>query len=251
MRRGWLVVFLAVLVLGGRDFGQPLTARAEAGVLAGRLLTAEGEVVPRAVMLFFDADHGPPPRPGDYWRLPDGGAPVDDSGSFRVSLPAGRYWYGAIKKSKERRGQQPKLENWLYLGREAGGGLATVQVHSGQTTTLAEIKGAGRVVAEGGDEAVEVRGTIKDGSGRPVTGLVVEVFARAGAQLRPLFSSDHLLADGSFTLNLPAGEYELQLRPLARQDSALRYRLTEPARIAVRAGQAAEPLALRVMVATE
>lgn len=253
MKNKLFALLMIVVASAASGWRSPAGAmEAERGAVEGRLLSASGGPIPEAIILFFSAEQGPPPNPSAYWRLPDGGGPIAENGHFLVNLPAGQYWYGAIKRPHERKGRQPRLENWLYLGREEGGGLARVTVAAGQTTSLAELKGAGPLTkGEKEAEVVQVAGTVKEGSGKPLVGFVVEAFARPGNKMLPLFSSDHLGEDGSFSLHLPPGDYELQLRPVGRPERENRYQLTEPANLAVVAGQAAAALELRVLLRPE
>ena len=78
------------LILGG-------TTAARGGTVTGRMLMKTGEPIAGGTVIIFNSEAGPPPDPNQEIRPPDFTRELDNKGKFKLELPAGTYYFGAIK----------------------------------------------------------------------------------------------------------------------------------------------------------
>lgn len=85
-----ICLFTGSLILGG-------TTAARGGTVAGRMLMQTGEPIAGGTVIVFNSEAGPPPDPNKETRPPDFTRELDNDGKFKMELPAGTYYFGAIK----------------------------------------------------------------------------------------------------------------------------------------------------------
>jgi len=80
---------------------------AMAGSVQGRLINKFYMPVHDVVLLFFKSETGPPPTTA--WRHPDVTRRAGANGWFKVELPQGHYYMGAIKSNNSEHPDRTKL----------------------------------------------------------------------------------------------------------------------------------------------
>lgn len=109
-------VFLSLMALS--LFLLAIPTQVGAGTVKGRVLMID-KSTPMAdgVAIFFDYRKGPPPEPGVAVHPPDFVEPLDSEGCFQVTLPAGEYYFGAIKRNNTNFGP-PESGDIFFIKRD-------------------------------------------------------------------------------------------------------------------------------------
>jgi len=164
-------------------------ATAQAGLLTGRAPATTG------LLLVFDAATGPPPAYERYFRVPEYTAPVGEDATFRITLPAGRYYLG-LYRSATGAPPPPRTGDTLCRFEDIAGDPAvftvpedgTVEVRMVPACATFRFPSLDTILTAATDPArlppdvtvgqvyTGIAGTVADGDGNPVAGVLV--FAR-------------------------------------------------------------------------
>ncbi|MBT1076650.1 carboxypeptidase-like regulatory domain-containing protein [Geobacter grbiciae] len=204
---------LCLLVASGAVASGPV----QTGTLSGRVLGEGGNPLANGSVVLFRRGAGPPPAPDRYWLVPDYVEDLDDDGRFSVAVEAGAYYLAAIKRNNRKEIGPPKDGELFLVAADAKGMPATFTVKGGETAgagTIAGVRPFGKETAAArpaGFTAIE--GTIVDGDGKPVEGVIVFAFTSPTMVGKPLFVSERSGKEGNYLLRVAAGGvYYLKVR---------------------------------------
>ncbi len=223
MRQRGCLLFLSVLVLHltasvssaatGTEKSPQLVS--ETGVISGRILITNGAPLAWGTLMLYNAVAGPPPKPEKYDRTPDISRTVDSDGRFRVSVPAGKYYLGAIKRMSGDGFGVPQAGDYALLSFDARGALKVYQVMAGATLEVGTIAEARRLEARDlAKQAAKtaIRGVVLDTDGKPVENALVLAYTDLSLRGKPLFVSDRSDSAGHYLLRVAPGTYYLRVR---------------------------------------
>jgi hypothetical protein len=168
-------------------------------VLKGRIIDVGGNPVAGGEIFVYNTARTR--RPADFISPKS-----DQGGSYRLEIPAGKYWIVARVRNGAKYGP-------LMTGGRHSGEAQEIEAAAGQELTLdftvADVREMARNLRKADDDYKSVNGRILDKDGKPVRGAYV--FARKdrdGTRL-PDFISAWSGTDGSYTLRMPPGKYYL------------------------------------------
>lgn len=128
-------------------------------------------------------------------------------GNFKISLPPGSYYVMARKRQKG--GMYGPIEEGDYFNFYYGN---PVVVKKG-VYRYVEIETVKRLSQlEEGTGFTNVKGTITDSQGKPVSGLFVLFYQNKNMQGKPLYISNKTNTKGEYSIKLPAGTYYVSVR---------------------------------------
>ena len=86
-KRVILLLFVSFLLTA------PLYAEViDTGWISGQMMIKDGGPMTGGMVVFFNAETGPPPSPDMYLRIPDEIGEILEEGKFHVLLPVGKYY---------------------------------------------------------------------------------------------------------------------------------------------------------------
>lgn len=185
------------------------------GTVTGRVLVKGGTPLSWGEIMLYDAAAGPPPMPEKYDRIPDIIRIIDADGMFKVDMPPGRYYLGAIKRMSGERSGPPREGDYVVKDRDAKGRPKEYIVKPGQLYDIGTISGAVPLRTQDISEravTTAIIGKVTDTEGKPVANAVVLAFVSPAPKGRPLFLSEKTDSDGAYVLRLTAGTYYLRVR---------------------------------------
>ncbi len=153
--------------------------------------------------------------PNKYDRTPDFSRGTDGEGRFRISLPAGRYYLGAVKRMSGDRFGVPQVGDYVLLQHDEKGLLKQYWVRSGDVLDVGSIAGATPVRAQDlakRSAKTAITGVVVDTNGAPVGNAVVIAYVDPSVKGKPLFISESSKKDGKYLLRLTPGTYYLRAR---------------------------------------
>jgi len=187
------------------------------GFIKGKIAVKDGKTISGWRIRFFDVKAGPTPFTTEYQRVPDFMIRSEDDGSFSAKLPEGMYYVTALKKSPEKKQPEkkrpgPEEGDLIYPPMDSREPKPYI-VKAGETTDIGVISAA---VPFKKEWAVKIKtgieGTVVDGQGEPVEGVLVFATTVPGAKI-PRYSSGYTGKDGKYVLGLPeGGQYYLRVR---------------------------------------
>lgn len=224
------------------------------GWLSGQIMIKDGGPMSRGTVVFFDAAVGPAPDPHKFVRTPDHIGDLDEEGKFRIMLPAGKYYMGAIKRlSGEPIG--PPLDGDFFLIKRDKDGIAVaynIEKDKEQSTgVVAEAVPFKRKIAEG---VSGISGTIVDMGGDPVERAIVFAYINDTLTGVPPFASYRTGPDGKYIITMDkGGNYFLRVRdvygggPPAEGSVMGGYGEERPAAVAVKTGEITPDITIKVV----
>jgi len=188
---------------------------ATTGRITGQIFIKGDGPIKGGTVFFFDEQSGPPPSHTKYWRVPTHAFSVDKNGRFNVALPEGNYYMGASHKLSGERLGPPQEGDLFFMSQDMNKNPKLHRVEKNQTLDLGIISEAEPFSREmfAHEGITSVEGTIRDGKGKPVEGMLVFAFSSPIMVGRPLFISDRTHKDGKYLLRLyEGGKYYLRAR---------------------------------------
>lgn len=202
-----LVAFIVAFLAGGalaQEIGQ--------GTLTGQIVNSTGIPLSNCVVVVFDSKKGPPPAPEQYWRVPDYGSKIGGDGRFQIAVAPGVYYLGIVRLLSGTDGQ-PRLEDWLYIGRDEAGKLRSYAMEPGKVTDLGVLRQMNFLSSSKKDDNYpSIEGVVADKTGNPIKNAIVEAYAVEAYGKQPLFSSGKTEGDGKYSMGVYEGSYYLKVR---------------------------------------
>jgi hypothetical protein len=190
------LLLAALLVL----VGSYPAAGGESGILAGMVLDVSRHPVPGASVFVYNSPNTR--RAADYIS-----PTTDETGAFRITLPAGRYWTVArVRQGTEQYGP-------LLPGDRHSGAPLETDVRTGETVEeeyiVRDLRETSLLDAKLDTSFLQVAGTLLTGEGEPAAnGYAFARREKDGGGI-PDYVSTWTDAGGEYTLFLPAGAYWL------------------------------------------
>ena len=208
-----LIIFLLLSIAFAAE-ERPPAAEVKTGAITGTIMiTGAGPLKDGQVML-YDAAAGPPPMPFKYERTPDIAKELDAEGRFKVELPPGKYYLGAIKRLSNERIGPPQTGDYVFRSLDEKGNPKEYLVQSGIVLDIGTVSAAPlkpeRLLSHAVTTSIE--GFVKGKGGKPVADAVVAAFVTPAMQGKPLFVSEKTGKDGKYVLRVPPGTYYLRAR---------------------------------------
>ena len=117
IKKSAIFFFLLLVVLA-----DPLHAEEiKTGLISGQMMIRDGGPMSKGMVVFFRAEEGPVPNPNRYLRIPDEVADIDEEGKFRIALPEGRYFRGAIKRMSGELIGPPQDGDYSFISQNSEG----------------------------------------------------------------------------------------------------------------------------------
>jgi hypothetical protein len=187
----------------------------KSGTITGRVLAKGGVPLSWGEVMFYDVSAGPPPRPDLYERTPDISKSLDADGRFKVTVPPGKYYLGAVKRMSGERFGPPREGDYVLKAVDDKGKPLLFDVKAGAELNVGKLPEAVPVDAK--DLAKRamttgIQGVVVDVDGNPISDAVVLAFVTPSLKGRPIFISDTSGIDGIYHLRLTEGTYYLRVR---------------------------------------
>jgi len=168
--------------------------------LQGEVRGVNGEPVADAEVFVYASENTR--RPADYISAKTG-----KNGKYRMELPSGSFWTVARVRQDERFGP-------LALGYRHSGDPALVLIGDGPVTSVdfevADLREQARKKVRSESELITVAGYVRDNTGKGAPLAYVYAFRKQFIKSPvPDYFSAWTGKDGSFSIELPPGEYEL------------------------------------------
>ncbi|MBI4826974.1 MAG: carboxypeptidase regulatory-like domain-containing protein [Nitrospirae bacterium] len=188
-------------------------AEIETGWISGRIMIKDNGPLADAMIVFFDTQSGPPPSIDKYFRVPDGIDEVDAEGGFRVSLPVGKYYIGAIKRVSAEKAGPPLDGDYFFISEDKDGKPIQHIIENGKEVKLGTLTDAvpfKRSLPEG---VTGISGTILDMADIPVEGAILFAYYTETLTGIPTFTSYKTGKDGKYIITVDTGGvYYLRVR---------------------------------------
>lgn len=187
-------------------------AKPETGTITGKIMIIKGMPLSGGQVMFYSASSGVTMTSG---RVPDVSGDIDADGVFRVSLKAGQYYLGAIKRMNAETIGPPKKGDYIFRSLDQKGVPLIYGVKAGETLNVGELSGAAPVKPEDlsrEDQKTAISGTILTMDGSPAVDAIVVAFSTPTLKGKPLFVSDKTDKDGKYLLRVVPGTYYLRAR---------------------------------------
>jgi hypothetical protein len=185
----------------------------ETGWISGQIMIKGDGPMSNGMVVFFNAETGPPPAPDKYLRIPDEVGDLDEEGKFRMELPVGKYYMGAIKRMSGEQIGPPQDGDYFFISRDQEGIPVAYIIEKGKSLSVGVISEAvpfKRTVAE---NITGISGTITDLTGKPVEGAIVFAYITETMTGLPPFTSYRTGPDGKYLIRVDkGGKYYLRVR---------------------------------------
>lgn len=250
MRKG-LAVFLFIMFA----FAAHVAAQEVAtGWLSGQIKIRDGGPMSRGMVVFFDARTGPAPDPDRFVRTPDQMEDLDEEGKFRIMLPAGKYYMGAIKRMSSELIGPPLDGDYFLIARDKDGNAVAYSIEKDKEQSTGDVSPATpfkRKIPEGGSG---ISGTIVDMAGDPVERAIVFAYINDTMTGIPPFASYRTGPDGKYIITMDkGGDYYLRVRdiygggPPAEGSVMGGYGEEKPAAVVVKTGEITQGITIKVV----
>jgi hypothetical protein len=206
-----IVAAMILLSFTASDAAQ-LAAAEEKGTVTGRVMIMKGLPLSGGQVMFYNASSGVLLTPE---RVPDVSGDLDAEGAFKVTLKAGKYYLGAVKRMTSERIGPPQKGDYVFRSLDEQGKPKEYIIKAGEILDAGELLGAEPVKAEAlakKPPKTAIEGTVFDMAGKPVVDAVVVAFTTPTLKGKPLFVSDRTDKDGKYLLRLEPGTYYLRAR---------------------------------------
>lgn len=187
-------------------------AKPETGTVTGKIMIIKGMPLSGGRVMFYSASSGVPLTSE---RVPDISGDIDADGVFKVSLQAGQYYLGAIKRMNVETIGPPQKGDYIFRSLDQKGVPQIYVVKAGETLNAGELSGAAPVKPEDlSKEAPKtgITGSVLTMEGTPVVDALVVAFSTPTLKGKPLFVSDKTDKDGKYILRVAPGTYYLRAR---------------------------------------
>ena len=226
----------------------------ETGLISGQMMIKGGGSMSGGMIVFFKSDEGPVPNPNRYLRIPDEVADLDEEGRFRVVLPEGKYFMGAIKRMSGDMIGPPQDGDYFFISQDAEGLPFVYAIEKDKNLNIGIIAEAvpfKRVVPE---DATGIKGIISELNGNPVEGAIVFAYFTETMTGLPPFASYRTGKDGKYFISVShAGKYYLRVRdkygggPPVSGAIMGGYGEEKPAPVTVKTGEITERMDIKVV----
>jgi hypothetical protein len=170
------------------------------------MLMKNGSPISGAIVIVFDLKNGPPPDSEKYFRTPDYVEDTTTDGNFRIVLPQGEYFIGAIKR-RDGSGGPPSEGDIFFVLKDESLKLRSIQVPSKGLVELGDIA-AGKIHRPVSDPLIPlaiVSGTVRDKHGKTVKDVTVAAVPLHQRLKNAFYFSQDTGREGTFKLKLPSG----------------------------------------------
>jgi len=209
------VLFLFCFSYADHD-GIQGTEAVKTGTVTGKIMVKDKDVpLAWGQIMFYDVSSGPPPIPEKYERTPDISKNMDADGKFKVEIPEGKYYMGAIKRLSGDRLGPPQEGDYVFRSLDEKGMPKIYMVKSDETLDVGTFAEAFPITAADLSRhhvTTALEGTILSTDWMPVEGAVVVAFDQPLLGKKPLFVSNKSGKDGKYVLPLTEGTYYLRVR---------------------------------------
>ncbi|MEN8265040.1 MAG: hypothetical protein ABFR82_16460, partial [Nitrospirota bacterium] len=201
IRKGGILILFLLLFLA-----VPLHAEViDTGWISGQMMTQGGDPMTGGMIVFFNAETGPPPSPDRYLRIPDEIGEIIGEGKFHILLPVGKYYMGAIKRVSRERIGPPQDGDFFYISQDREGNPVAYGIEKNQSLSVGIVSEAvpfKRTVPAG---ISGISGTILDIGGNPVEGAIVFAYYTETMTGLPPFTSYRTKKDGKYLISMDRG----------------------------------------------
>ena len=185
------------------------------GTISGKILIKGDGPLAWGEIMLYSAAAGLPPRPEKYDRTPDFTRVIDSEGFFRITVPPGTYYLGAVKRMTGDRVGTPQVGDYSLLQVDDKGKLKEYVVKAGASLDVGSITEARKLepkdfVRRG--RTTGITGQITDAEGNPVQNAFVLAYINPEMRGKPLFISARSDKNGRYLLRLAPGNYFLRAR---------------------------------------
>ena len=248
-KRVILLLFVSFLLTA------PLYAEVmETGLISGQIMIKGGGPMSSGMVVFFKAETGPVPDPNRYLRIPDEVADLDEEGRFRVVLPSGKYFMGAVKRMSGEMIGPPKDGDYFFISQDSEELPFVYAIEKDKNLNvgiIAEAVPFKRVIPK---DATGIKGIISDLSGNPVKGAIVFAYFTETMTGLPPFTSYRTGDDGIYFISMShAGKYYLRVRDIYGGGPPVSgaimggYGEEKPAPVTVKSGEITEGMDIKVV----
>jgi hypothetical protein len=226
------------------------------GWIEGQILLKNGTPMSQGMVVFFKANEGPVPDAHKYLRIPDSVADLDEEGKFRVVLPMGKYFMGAIKRLSGEQIGPPQDGDYFFnsLDEEGNPIVYLIEKEKGLNAgVIAKAEPFKRTIYVGVPGLSGISGKILDYRNDPIEGAIVFAYITKTMTGLPAFTSYSSGKDGRFIITMDKGRnYYLRVRdaygggPPLSGDVIGVYGENAPAVVPVKTGEMLEDIVINV-----
>jgi len=191
-----VTLFFLLAALSGFSIENSIADNGKA-VIKGKVSDVEGRAVEGAMVFVYDSPEVK--RAADFIS-----ARTDKDGTYRMVVPARRYWLIARTKSTEDYGPL------MLKDRHSGDPVETELSPDGEVTTdfiVADLMEAIKMKREERERPVKITGRITDEKGSPVSGAYAIANRKQEITRVPDYLSAWVDSEGRFTMYVPRGRY--------------------------------------------
>ncbi|RJR19584.1 MAG: carboxypeptidase regulatory-like domain-containing protein [Nitrospiraceae bacterium] len=214
-----LILAVFIIIICGNahanETAQDAPEEVKKGTVTGRILLKDGTPLSWGQVMFYDYLSGPPPVPSRYERTPDISKTMDAEGRFKIEVPEGRYYIGAVKRLSGDRLGPPQEGDYIFRSLDEKGRPKEYSVQADKVLDVGTFTGAFQITDKELDErriTTALKGTIVNQEWLPVADAVVIAFTEPYLGKKPLFASNKSDKDGKYILPLTEGTYYLRVR---------------------------------------
>ncbi|MEN8263912.1 MAG: carboxypeptidase-like regulatory domain-containing protein [Nitrospirota bacterium] len=207
------ILFLLVIVSA---YAIPVFAEEiDTGWISGQMMIKDGGPMAGGIVVFFKADEGPVPDHDRYFRIPNEIANLDNKGKFRIALPAGRYFMGAIKRKSGELVGPPQNGDYFFMSQDTKGNPHAYTVKKDQKLDIGIISKAVPFKRMVPKDVSGITGVIQNVNGVPLKGAIVFAYLTETMTGLPLFTSYRTGMDGKYLITMDrGGNYYLRVRDI-------------------------------------
>ncbi len=210
-----LLIILSPLTSGFSQTKPEVAQEIKKGTVIGKIVVKSGVPLSFGQVMFYDASAGPPPNPKKYERTPDVSKTLNAEGEFKVELPEGMYYLGAIKRLSGDRLGPPQEGDYVFRSLNELGKPKEYFIHADRSVDVGTFTEAFPLTAEDLSKrsiTTAIEGMILSMDWKPVPDVVVVAFTKPSIGGKPLFVSDKSDKDGKYVLPVTEGMYYLRAR---------------------------------------
>ena len=191
----------------------PYAEDIQTGWISGQMMIKDGGPMSDGMVVFFRADKGPAPDPNRYMRVPDEIDGIDTDGKFRVELPVGKYFMGAIKRMSGESIGPPNDGDYFFISRDIQDVQITYLIEEEKNLSIGIIANAVPFKREIPEDVTAISGSILDLKNEPVAGAIVFAYFTETMTGLPPFASYRTGEDGKYFISVnQGGRYYLRVR---------------------------------------
>lgn len=216
-----LLIFVMLLLVFGHfnrlEASGPALPQIKTGIVTGRLVVKGGGTMAKGQVMFYSGgDKDPQPDITHYMRVPNLVVDIGDDGNFSAVIPAGKFYFRAIKRNSGKLGGIPERSDYYFRYQEPGSSkVRQFSIKEGELLDLGILEAqVWQSKLKPLSSSTIITGTIREEDGHPVENGMVFAFNSPQMQgSKPLFLSLPTGPDGKYTLHVaPGGPYYLLAR---------------------------------------